>query len=81
MHDDLATEIDAASDDGNEAKLNALSGECSNRLRDAKGIERVHLHFYIANCHAGISAINSHNPEFAWSWEQPHGIAEVLESV
>ena len=79
MHGDLTTEIDAASDNGNEAKLTELSEECSIRLQKADGIERVHLHYHKANCHAGISAINNHDSDFQWSWEQPHGIKEVLE--
>lgn len=77
-HEDLALAVDAATDDGNEQQLRELADDCLRRLKDAEGAERVRLHYYKANCHAGISTINSSDPDFAWSWEQPHDIGEVL---
>jgi len=78
IHEDLALAIDTGSDERNELELKKLVLECLKRLETAEGIERVRLHYFTANCHAGISTINYHNSEFTWSWQQPHGIAEVL---
>ena len=77
-HPDLAGTIDAAIDYCDEEALLNLADECLVRLETAEGIERVHLNYYKANCHGGISSIHSYDPSFAWSWGQPHGIAEVL---
>ena len=58
--------------------LSQLADECLSRLKSAKGTERVDLYYYKANCHRAICSINASDSNIAWSWNQPHGIAEVL---
>jgi hypothetical protein len=78
MHADLAKAIDEATDAEDKSVLLSLAKECQRRLEYAGGIERVHLHYFHANCHAGVSALHCRDPLFTWSWDQPHGIAQVL---
>lgn len=78
MHADLAGIVDAATNYEDQPTLSQLADECLSRLKSAKGTERVDLHYYKANCHRAICSINASDSNIAWSWNQPHGIAEVL---
>ena len=73
----LAEQIDVASDEANEQVLLDLIRECDRQLETITGEARVDLHYFRANAYAGI--FNSkYNAEYAWSWEQDEAVAELL---
>ena len=74
----ISQAVDDASDAGDEALLRQLCKECEDRMTTARGEERVRLRFYQANTYAGIIGCNRQNSSFAWSWEQPDGVQEIL---
>ena len=74
----LARAIDAAADNGNEARLRKLGDECRDRLATATDEERVLLHYYRSNTYAGIISSKSGDADYVWSWEQPDGVQNVL---
>ena len=80
MHtlDDLANEIDSASDAGDEAVLRRLGEDCESRLRTAENEDRVHLLYYWSNTYSSIIAIKQNNPDFVWNWKQPEGVQNIL---
>ena len=75
---DLARAIDAAADTGDETRLRRLSDECKGRLSTATGEERVLLHYYLSNAHAGIISSKYSDADYVWSWEQSDGVQNVL---
>lgn len=75
--DDLARAIDKAARHGDENSLRRLGKECSKRLNSAKGDDRVILHYYESNTHAAIID-SKYNENYAWSWEQPDSIQNIL---
>ena len=58
--------------------MQRLGQKCREMLEDAIGEQRVLLRYYEANSHAGIYAIKSIDTAYAWGWNQPEAIAEVL---
>ena len=75
---ELGKRIDAANDARNKVALRALIQECRDKLEVATGKQRVPLLYYEANAHAGIYAINSTDTAYAWGWNQPETIDEIL---
>ena len=76
--DDLAQEIDTASDAGDETSLRRLGDVCKDRLPTAEGIDRVRLLYYRSNTFSSIITIKGNDPEYIWSWDQPEGVANIL---
>ena len=74
---DLAEQIDVASDKANEQALLDLIRECDQQLETITGEARVDLHYFRANAYAGIFK-SKHNAEYAWNWEQDEAVAELL---
>ena len=74
---DLAEQIDVASDKANEQALLDLIRECDRQLETITGEARVDLHYFRANAYAGIFK-SKYNAECAWSWEQDEAVAELL---
>lgn len=75
---ELGSQIDLACDAGDATTLQRLGQKCREMLEDAIGEQRVLLRYYEANSHAGIYAIKSIDTAYAWGWNQPEAIAEVL---
>lgn len=75
---ELGTRIDAANDARDKEALWALIQECHDRLESATDQQRVFLHYYAANAHAGIYNVKSTNAAYAWGWNQPETIDEIL---
>ena len=67
----LASEINTATDDGNEERLSQLGEECELRLGTAEGEARVLLRYFQANTYGGIIESKSKDANYAWSWELP----------
>ena len=76
--DDLANAIDAASDAGDEELLRKYGKECERRLASAQGMDRVLLNYFHSNTYAAIIAAKWDDSNFAWSWEQPDTVQNVL---
>lgn len=76
--DDLALAIDAASDAGDEELLRQYGKECERRLASAQGMERVLLNYFHSNTYAAIIAAKWNDSNYAWSWEQPDSVQNVL---
>ena len=75
---DLAREIDAASDAANEILLRQLAKDCESRLVIAEGQDRVYLRYYQSNAYAAIISSRHEERDYTWSWEQPEGIQNIL---
>jgi len=76
--DDLALAIDAASDAGDEELLRQYGKECERRLASAQGMDRVLLNYFHSNTYAAIIAAKRDDGNYAWSWEQPDSVQNVL---
>lgn len=75
--DELAEQIDTASDEQNEPELNRLIESCTAALIDAKDVARVDLHYFVANAHSAL-AIMAAETEGQWSWQSHHETQEAL---
>ena len=75
---DLAQAIDTASDAGDEVLLRKLADDCERLLVTARGEERVHLRYYQSNTYAAIVSAKRRDTDYAWSWEQPDGVKNIL---
>ncbi len=74
----LGKQIDAACDAKDEKTLAVLAQECRDKLEVATDEQRVILRYYEANSYAGIFAVRSTGTDYAWGWNQPENIAEIL---
>ena len=74
----LGKRIDTANDARDKVALHALIQECHDRLEVATGKQRVYLLYYEANAHDGIYDVNATDTAYAWEWNQPETIDEVL---
>ena len=75
---DLAIDIDAASDAGDEEALRRLGEECEASLDGAAGDERVVLLYYQANTYGAIVSAKPADPAKLWDWDQPDAVQNVL---
>ena len=75
---ELGRRIDAAHDARDKAALWSLIRECRDRLEVTTGKQRVFLLYCKANAHAGIYAIKSTDSAYAWGWNRPETIDEIL---
>lgn len=75
---DLAREIDAASDAADETLLRQLANDCESRLVSAEGQDRVFLLYYQSNAYAAIISFRHTVCDYTWSWEQSEGIQNIL---
>ena len=80
MHnlDDLALEIDHASDLRDETLLRQLGRHCVSRLNSAVGEDRVRLFYFLSNTYGEIISIKRGDSDYAWSWEQADSIQNIL---
>ena len=76
--DDLALEIDHASDLGNESLLRQLGRRCVRQLESATGEDRVRLLYFLANTYSAIISINREDSDYIWDWEQSDGVQDIL---
>ena len=74
----LASEIDSAASCGDVERLTALSATCGDRLESATGTDRVILRYFEANTHGAMADAKRADPEYAWSWQQPEVVSQVL---
>ncbi len=74
----LGKQIDAACDAKDETALQSLAQKCQEKLEVATDEQRVLLRYYEANTHAGIYTVRSAGKDYAWSWNQPETINEIL---
>lgn len=74
---ELAANIDAASETLNEELLHQLSQECDIQLESATGVSRPKLHYLKANCFAALGA-SKQDDDYAWSWNQDYATDELL---
>lgn len=76
--DDLALEIDHASDLGNESLLRQLGRRCVRQLESATGEDRVRLLYFLANTYSAIISINREDSDYIWDWGQSDGVQDIL---
>lgn len=76
--DALALAIDAASAAGDEELLRQFGKECERRLVSALGMDRVLLNYFHSNTYAAIITAKRDDGNYAWSWEQPDSVQNVL---
>ena len=76
--DNLAFAIDAASDAGDEELLRQYGKDCERRLASAQGTDRVLLNYFHSNTYAAIIEAKWDDSNYAWSWEQPESVQNVL---
>ena len=76
--DDLAREIDEASDAGDESLLHQLGTVCDKYLSATTGADRVRVLYYWSNTFSSIIALKQTDPDYIWSWTQPEGVQNIL---
>ena len=76
--DELAFAIDAASDAGDEELLRQYGKDCERRLASAQGTDRVLLNYFHSNTYSAIIKAKWDDSNYAWSWEQPESVQNVL---
>ena len=76
--DDLARDIDEASDAGNEDRLRYLGTVCEDQLKSALGMHRVRILYYWSNTFSSIIDIKRRSHGYSWNWDQPEAIENIL---
>lgn len=76
--DDLALEIDRASDLGDESLLRQLGRYCVSRLESATGEDRVRLFYLLSNTYSAIISIKSSDYDYVWDWEKFDCVQNIL---
>ena len=76
--DDLALEIDRASDLGDETLLRQLGRNCVSQLDSATGEDRVRLLYFLSNTYSAIVSIKRGDSDYVWNWGQSDGVQNIL---
>ena len=74
----LGIEIDSSMEDNNVSSLTALLEKCDSMLLREEAQLRPIIFFYKANIYSSLAALKSHDPEYAWSWQQIEKVLEIL---
>ena len=75
---ELGKRIDVANDARDKAALWSLIQECHERLEVATDKHRVFLLYYAANTHSAIYDVHATDAAYAWGWNRPETIDEIL---
>lgn len=76
---EIAIAIDAALDNQNLEELEKLAEQCQQQFSKFEGKDRALLKYFEANAYGAINQIqNKNDANYAWSWERPHTVAELL---
>ena len=76
--DDLARDIDEASDADDEDRLRHLGTACAERLTSATGLDRVRVLYYWSNTFSSIIDIKRRIHGYSWDWNQPEAVENIL---
>lgn len=74
----LGKDIDSATDNNNVAVLNTLLEKCDSMIESEEFRLRPITLFYKANIYSSLAALKSHDPDYAWSWQQSEKVLEIL---
>jgi tetratricopeptide (TPR) repeat protein len=74
----LGIEIDSATENNNLSSLTTLIEKCDSMLSSEELHLRSIIFFYKANIYSSLTALKSHDPVYAWSWQQSENVQEIL---
>lgn len=74
----LGIEIDSATENTNVPALATLIEKCDSMIESEDPHRRPIILFYKANIYSSLAALKSHEPEYAWSWQQNEKVLEIL---
>ncbi|MGK0272855.1 MAG: tetratricopeptide (TPR) repeat protein [Cocleimonas sp.] len=74
----LGIEIDLATESNNVSALTILIEKCDSMIECENPQLRPITLFYKANIYSSLAALKSHDPEYAWSWQQSEKVLEIL---
>ena len=74
----LAIEIDKASDQSDLETLSRCLERCEKMLKSAQNMDRPLIYYFQANTFSAIRQIKANDETYLWSWVQPERTSEVL---
>jgi hypothetical protein len=74
----LGIKIDSATEKNNVDDLTILLEKCDSMIEYVDPHLRPITLFYKANIYSSLAALKSHDPVYAWSWQQSEKILEIL---
>ena len=74
----LAIEIDKASDQSDLETLSRCLAQCEKMLKSAQNVDRPLIYYFQANTFSAIRQIKANEEIYLWSWVQPERTSEVL---